>query len=228
VELVRCRRQADQVEVHPPQERGPVGGRRGGETLLFVDSGHEGIDGIAYPGGVLDGRQRRPLGTLKRPVPARIIFGPFRGGALSALLNPPAQERDLCFGERLALGRHALAHLRSGDALQEQTLAGTPGHEGGAVLAAAADSRRRIQPQPALLFQHAMTGKATLLQNRFDVAQIIHRLLCRQRSSDHKHADGGDAPHETSSKARSDGRYPQMYQSLVEGVKQPVGHLAKK
>ena len=89
VQLIRCRRQTDQVEIHPPQERGPVGGRRGGEPLLFVDDGNEGVDGIAHPGGALDGRRDRPLGPLKGPVAARIVFRPLRDRAASALLDPP-------------------------------------------------------------------------------------------------------------------------------------------
>src|SRR5205085_11474886 len=56
------------------QERGTVGWRDGGQSVLLVACRHEPVDGIAGPAGGYRGRQRRPAGRLKGPVPAWVVL----------------------------------------------------------------------------------------------------------------------------------------------------------
>ena len=117
-------RNAEHVERHAANECRAVGGRRGAQMVALQVRQHEGVDGIGYPGPVLDGRHCHRPELLQRP--------PVWSGALSlwsrlarrrlglpdrAARDPAPERIYLRRGERLA-GRH----LPGGDLLEDQAL----------------------------------------------------------------------------------------------------------
>src|SRR5262249_43982892 len=74
---------------------------------------------------------------------------------------------------------HDLDVLGAGDGLDEQALATLAGDESRARVATAEGGRRRVETQAGALFLGAVAGVAVLGQERFDVAQGVHRLRPR-------------------------------------------------
>ena len=114
VDLVERRRQAGQVEGHPPDQHLARRGRRGREPLRFEPGAHERVDGIERrgswsPSGGVIGRDRR-----ERPV--RLVVGAFRHPSREQGLLVLA-ERQVRFGRR-----HRVFDLFSGDAANELAL----------------------------------------------------------------------------------------------------------
>lgn len=106
LDLLRRRRQADEIEIKAPNELSPVGLRRERQSLCFQRSKNETVHRRANKFGVFDRGQRRTLERKKGPVLPILIGddhfrmrdrsggcarpGPFRAG-----IDPPFQQIDL-------------------------------------------------------------------------------------------------------------------------------------
>ena len=103
-QLLRRRRQADQIEIDAPQQqvRRRFANRR--QLQLGVLGGDEGVDRIGGPGRVGDVRHRRPNRLLERPV-IRLALHLRPAVRAPASIQAP-QHGDLLFGQRLAFRRH--------------------------------------------------------------------------------------------------------------------------
>ena len=80
LDLARARRQTGQIQAQPPQQRVGVGLRGRAHALGLEAREHEGVDGVAHPGGILDRGHLRALGGDEGPVrlPGRPVLDPAR------------------------------------------------------------------------------------------------------------------------------------------------------
>src|SRR5262249_330274 len=80
VDLLASGWDADQVEIHPSQQRVSVSHRQRLEALLFMFGGEKSIDGVAYPRAVPHRRRHRTSRRPKRPMIAPRSSRRCRGG----------------------------------------------------------------------------------------------------------------------------------------------------
>src|SRR5439155_1016028 len=78
------------------------------------------------------------------------------GGRLRPLVDPRLQDGDLLAGQRLTGGRHALAFVTTGDALEEFAFGAFPGNDGRAGIATGERILGAIEPQAVLLLAGAV------------------------------------------------------------------------
>src|SRR5262249_741810 len=119
--LVRARGKASQVERQAAQESVRLRLGRWGEALFLQARQEEGVDGIAYPRGVLDRRRYRPARGDECPVDA-----PGR-----TLVDPALECLDLGRSERLlgARRRHDRLGILVRDPLDDLAVAALAGDD---------------------------------------------------------------------------------------------------
>ena len=146
VNLIACRRYADQVEVDAAQQHFLLRRRPRLETTSVMLGGNEGIDGIAHPAGVAHLWQRRANRHLIRPVFPR-IFGDRFSRCSRTLVDPGLEKGDLPGAKRRALGlrRHPLCAVAGGYALDEQAVTALTRNDGRPMFASRAHELGRVE-----------------------------------------------------------------------------------
>ena len=120
LELLRRRRQAHEIERHPPAERRPVCLARRREPLGLEPRKHKAVDGVLHPGIILHCWRLRPLRWLKRPVRG------IRRARRDPLCEDPLlmiAEHDLCVGR----GHHKI-RIGARDSRDHLALVDIAGH----------------------------------------------------------------------------------------------------
>ena len=157
VDLLRRRRQAEQIEIQPPHQRDPLGLAARRKSGRFQPRQHEAIDRVARPRGC---RGFRNLRLRHRPIcPELFAFldidprwsldrfiGHLRRRRPAS--HPLLEQFDRLV-RQFAGGRHLVIAAIT-NRLNQQTPIGPAGHDGRPVIAAAQPSLRRIEPQPRL------------------------------------------------------------------------------
>ena len=144
LDLLRRRRQADEIEIEPAAQRARIRLGRQREMLLRQLRADEGVDGIARFGG---GRLPDCGERLQRPPIERIAFR--RARALRpdrALVDPRAQQADLLRRQRIALGRHLHVGIEPRDEMDQRALRAFAGHDVRRMLVAAGHAPRLSDP----------------------------------------------------------------------------------
>ena len=183
IDLFRCRRQPEHVEINPANQAYAICPRRGLDaagTQLFQ---HERIDGPRDP-GILDRRRSNFLDGLERPVRGRDPGGIRRRTIrhLYPLIDPGPQQPDLPVGKRFALRRHDGVGIQAGDEFDQAALVAMACHDRRLTGVAAVDQAvAKIYAKTTLLLLRAMTFAAPLLQNRLDVTAKVDGLLGGRR-----------------------------------------------
>ena len=94
-----------------------------------------------------------------------------------ALLDPRSKQRDLRNRQWLSFTRHAFRGIRGDHAFEKNTLRRIAGRDHRTGVASPQHQLDRVDPQTGPLFQRAMTGEATLPENRCDLFQIVDASL---------------------------------------------------
>ena len=164
IHLRRRRREAGEVQTHPPDQRVFVGLALGFEPLLFQAGEDEAIHGVPAPARVADLGQGGLLRHLEGPVPLE----------LRATGNPTPQQVSLLLGNMLPgfRGRHDFLRVGGGDAAEQFRGVRLAGHERPlAGLELLKRHIRHVQAQTAfdLGRVRAVAGKAFVRQDRADL-----------------------------------------------------------
>ena len=147
LDLLRRRRQADQVEVRAANQLAAIGGRVRRNALRFQPRQDEAIDRRAAPGFVLATvRQSGPCQRLERPELAVAVghrFAVMRGGRVDQRLVVGAplsiqagDPRDRRLGQLVGSSAACAALRRAGSAGRGRLSAGLADHDGRPLLAA--------------------------------------------------------------------------------------------
>ena len=169
-EVLRLRRQADEIERDPANEDVP---RRLGlrhDARLLVGLGEKGVDRVSHPRRVLHGGHFRSHPRLKRPMALWIGLGLLIRRRGAAGLDPVPDHRELLGRQRLslALGRHPRGRIGVAHPLEDQAGVGIPLRDHPARLAPFEHQGDRVEPQASLLLETAVTGKTPFGQERPD------------------------------------------------------------
>ena len=179
------RRQADEVEIEPTNERPRVGFRQRRHAPFLLFNGQQRIDRMQGRRGILGGRvlrrrHLRPHERLERPVFAR-IGGQRLVGAGSAGGDPAFEQGDFRRSQRLAFQRHLLDIAVAANSRQQQTLLGVLRHDGRTRIAAGQHNAARIQAQTAALLEGSVAGVALTREQRLHIARVVRRGVRRFR-----------------------------------------------
>ena len=189
LDLVRLRRQADEIEIHAANQRPPLRFRRLAKSFLAEFRDHERIHRVHHscPAGFHCGHrrlherfERPPVGLVHRLANlARDLFPV----PLRALINPRAQKSNLPGRESLplALGRHLHVRHQSRDVMHERTFGAVAGDDVHAVIATGQCMGARVEAEPVLRFLRSVTLHAGGLEQRLDVPREIHAIRRRRR-----------------------------------------------
>src|SRR5437899_12714272 len=116
-----------------------------GQPIVLEPREDEAVDRRPHPGRIADGGRLRTARPAIRPVPRRVVarsssrvdtLGPDR-----SLIDPRANELDLCAGQRLLASRHPGGAVEAEHTPDEKAVLAVAGNDGGA--ADAAGHRRR-------------------------------------------------------------------------------------
>ena len=180
-------RHADQVEIGAPQQRQPIGPRRGGQAGVLARRFQEAVHGVVE---LARGRHRRLLRVPERPVVAgarrQLVVlergqrvgggGHFAGVPVRALIDPGADRRELRVAERIAGHRHG-GLVEAGHHAEQKAVLGPAGHDGGALGAALESAVAAAQIQVGELGRLAVAVPAGPLHDRADVIGEVDRLV---------------------------------------------------
>ena len=164
-----------QVEGESAQERGPVGGRRGVQTLRLQFRQHKGINGGPHPafrlaggqGGAFERTQRPPVGIDYRLAVLAGEYQPLRPGG--AVVDPLLEVGDLLRSEGNALAGHG--GFVAGDLLEQQAVTRLARDEGRPLVAPLEQAATRVQAKAAACLGGAVTLDTALCQQRRDPAR---------------------------------------------------------
>ena len=173
------RRQPDQVEGRPPQERPPVRVPRVRELFLLELREHEAVDRVPDPGFLPDGRKRGVRGRVIAPElpPFDEIDGGLRRGLRGARdsrvrrphFDPRFEVADLLRAQPFRLlGRHVEVVVAVPDGMDEQALFGIARNHRGARFAAPQQALARIQVELRLHLVAAVALVAAVGQDGAD------------------------------------------------------------
>src|SRR5206468_5179331 len=167
------RREPRQVERGAPEQREPLGGRRGGNPLFLQLGEDEVVDRILDPAAVAHGRRLMAPDRLKRPEGAPLGRHPGRSGwdftfrPRSAEPDPGGDVRELLRVE--LAGRRHLELLLVAQNADEAARLRAAGRDYRAVVAPAREARRGRKIEPAHLHFRTVTRMAARGQQRPDL-----------------------------------------------------------
>ena len=199
LDLLRSRRQADQVEREPAQEGPLIGGRRRCEPGRFQPRQDERVNRSPNPVPIVhDGRRHRLHGPERPVVTAPSEPGPadrLRDGRRpgGAHLDPCGDRLDRRIAE-LALGGHLDLGVRLADRLDEQARVRVAGYDRGTALSSFDQRFAGVEPQRSRLLLRAVARQARVDQDRpnlrFEELGLIRwyvRTGSRRSGQNHDH-----------------------------------------
>ena len=105
---------------------------------------------------------------------ARIDLGLFTLGSRSPLLDPRPDRGNLGGLQRSSLERHAFVHVVGCEPGEETTLIRLAGDDDWSIVACGAKQFRGIEAQARFCLEDTVAGITPRLQDRLDLARIIH------------------------------------------------------
>ncbi len=170
--LAARRRQADQIEVHAPQQRGLCRRGAGLQRVPIVFGGNECVDRIADPCRISRHGKQWADGGLVRPMPGRILGDLFHR-SLGALVNPGTDRCNLFGSQRLAFGGHLCNPVCAGYGVNQQAFAALAGNDRRAPASPFDRQLGRVETQVVFLLERAVTGVAAPRKNRLHVLHVV-------------------------------------------------------
>ena len=180
VDLLRRRRQAEQIEAEASQQGHAVGFGSRQEFLPVEPGENEGVDRIAEPCGVVHLRKLRSHDWLEGPVVAAPPTADdlFVGRELGSLGDPFLDQRDLGRLQRRLLVGHPFDVVGAGEDLEQQAFLGLPRHDPSTSVTAPGGQPPGIGPETRHDLLRPVTTVAVSGQQRLDLFPVVDLRWC--------------------------------------------------
>ena len=200
IDLLRCRRQAGEVEIDAANQRSAVGVGRGLEILRLNRRQDEAVNIAARPRCIFEARSGDRFHRLVGPeLPPFLdthadFLGRDRRGDAARIGRAelhPFLERGKLIRRELALGRHLQIGIGVTHGADEQALRRFAGHDGRTALAAFGPAFARVEAQTAFGLLLAVAFETLLGQQRTDLLLEKLKPFARRLGSRQMREAGG-------------------------------------